>query len=332
MNHSSPIKNAKVGVVIIGRNEGDRLINCLHSLQQYMPNAVYVDSASTDNSKEAAAAIGAHVVVLDMSQPFTAARARNVGFACLIAFYPRIEWVQFIDGDCVINTLWLNKALDFLQDQSEFAVVCGRRKELFPNKSIYNQLCDLEWNTPIGQAKACGGDALMRADVFSLVGGFRESLIAGEEPELCVRIRQSGYKIWRLDADMTYHDAAIYHFSQWWKRTLRGGYAFAEGASLHGGAPEFHWAAETKRAWLWAGIIPLAVIVAFLFKPAFGWLLLLVYPLQILKLVLNSPLQFKLAFYQACFLIIAKFAELQGQIKFLIQRYRNQQGNIIEYK
>lgn len=332
MNNLSELKNPNIGVVVIGRNEGKRLVNCLNSLHEYISQVVYVDSASTDQSKANAAGMGVHVVALDMDKPFTAARARNIGFASLLDLRPNIEWVQFVDGDCVVANEWMNTAVNFLQSHTEVAVVCGRRKELFPYKSIYNQLCDLEWNTPIGQAKACGGDAMMRVDAFRLVGGFRDGLIAGEEPELCIRIRQASYKIWRLDADMTLHDAAILHFSQWWKRTMRGGYAFAEGASLHGAAPELHWVAETKRARLWASVIPLAVIIAFLFKPVYGLLLLLVYPLQILKLTLKSQLPFKLAFLQAFYLVIGKFAELLGQLKFLLQRYRNKQGSLIEYK
>lgn len=332
MTNLSESKLVAVGIVIIGRNEGQRLINCLDSLRSYMPQVVYVDSASTDDSITNASNEGAHVLALDMVTPFTAARARNAGFARLLALCPHVEWVQFIDGDCVMDENWVNKALSFLQSKPQVAVACGSRKELFPNKSIYNKLCDLEWNTPIGEAKACGGDALMRVDVFSLVGGFRANLIAGEEPELCVRIRQAGYKIWRLDAEMTYHDAAILRFSQWWKRTMRGGYAFAEGAKLHGAAPELHWVAETQRVWLWGGIIPLIVVIVFLFKPVWGLLMLVVYPLQILKLMLKSQHPFKLALAQAFFLVIGKFAELIGQFKFLMQRYRNKQGQLIEYK
>jgi GT2 family glycosyltransferase len=331
MNNLSELKTPNIGVVVIGRNEGERLVNCLNSLREYMSQVVYVDSASTDYSKASAAELGAHVIALDMDKPFTAARARNVGFASLVELCPSIEWVQFVDGDCMVAPEWMNTAANYLQSHSEVAVVCGRRKELFPHKSIYNQLCDLEWNTPIGQAKACGGDAMMRVDTFKLVGGFRDSLIAGEEPELCIRIRQAGYKIWRLDTDMTYHDAAILLFSQWWKRTMRGGYAFAEGASLHGAAPEFHWVTESRRAWLWGFIIPIIIII-FSIKSVWGLLLLFVYPLQLLKLMFKSQLPLKMAFLEAFYLNIAKFAELLGQLKFLLHRYRNKQGNLIEYK
>ena len=173
-----------------------------------------------------------------MTIPFTAARARNEGFACVQRLLPTMRYVQFVDGDCEVVGSWLLQAQAFLDTHPDVAVVCGRRRERFPQRSIYNLLCDLEWDTPIGEAKACGGDALMRADAFAAACGFRADLIAGEEPELCVRLRANGWKVWRLAEEMTLHDATMTRFGQWWRRTLRGGYAFAEGASLHGAAPD----------------------------------------------------------------------------------------------
>ncbi|BBH45959.1 hypothetical protein KU43P_24360 [Pseudomonas sp. KU43P] len=226
-----------IGVVVIGRNEGMRLERCLASLAKGADQVVYVDSGSTDGSVQRARSHGVEVLALDMSIPFTAARARNEGFACLLQLCPNLRHVQFVDGDCEVVAGWLASAQAFLDGHPEVAVVCGRRRERFPERSIYNHLCDLEWDTPVGEAKACGGDALMRVEAFRDVSGYRPGLIAGEEPELCVRLRARGWKIWRLDAEMTLHDAAMTRFSQWWRRCIRGGYAFAEGAYLHGYPP-----------------------------------------------------------------------------------------------
>ncbi len=232
------------GAVVIGRNEGDRLRICLESILHLAVQTVYVDSGSTDSSVKMARDIGVEVVQLDMSIPFTAARARNEGFNRLLELEPGISYVQFVDGDCEMQHSWSEAALCFLQQHEYVAVVCGRRRERFPERSIYNLLCDIEWNTPIGEAKACGGDAMMRVQAFSGVQGFRNNLIAGEEPELCVRLRQAGWKIWRLVEEMTLHDAAMNRFSQWWKRSVRAGYAFAEGAAIHGAPPVGHWVEE----------------------------------------------------------------------------------------
>ncbi len=321
----------RVGVVIIGRNEGNRLVGCLESLSDQVSQLVYVDSGSTDDSVNVARSMGANVVSLDMTIPFTAARARNEGFERFKQLYPQAEYVQFVDGDCVVTATWLKSAVAFLDAQPGVAAVCGRRRERYPDKSIYNMLCDMEWNTPVGEAKACGGDAMMRVIAFENMQGFRAGLIAGEEPELCLRLRAAGWKIWRLNEEMTLHDAAMTRFSQWWKRTKRAGHAFAEGAYLHGDTPERHWVAESRRAWIWGLGIPSIALVLGLISPL-GMLVLLIYPFQIVRLARRNHSQGKSPWIMAFFLVLGKFPEMIGQIKFLWQLYSGKQARLIEYK
>lgn len=321
-----------IAVVVIGRNEGRRLLRCFESLLSQTKKIVYVDSGSTDGSVKAAQQLGIEVISLDMTLPFTAARARNLGFKQVVNIYPDINYVQFVDGDCVVYQAWLSSALAFLEQNEHVAVVCGRRKEIFPENSIYNTLCDIEWDTPIGEAKACGGDALMRVAALKAVNGYREDLIAGEEPELCIRLRKAHWHIWRLDANMTQHDANMTYFTQWWKRSVRAGYAFAEGAYIHGAAPEFHWVAESRRATIWAAIIPAIIIICYLINSWLGLGLLLIYPLQIFRMTFKSNLPRKTALLHSMFLMIGKFPEQVGQFKFMWNRFNNQSGQLIEYK
>ena len=312
-----------IAAVVIGRNEGVRLVACLAALEGVVDQIIYVDSGSTDGSIEVAKSVGAHVISLNIQRPFTAARARNSG---IHAVTEDIDYIQFLDGDCALQQGWLETATQFLKDHPEAAVVCGRRRERFPENSVFNQLIDAEWNTPIGQAKACGGDALMRKDAVLAVGGYRDSLIAGEEPEMCVRLRQKGWQIWRLDAEMTWHDAAMTHFGQWWKRSKRAGHAFAEGASLHGAAPERHWVAETRRALFWG--IGLPLLIGFLALIISPWCLFfsLVYPIQVLRL--SRRLGLVSAFYTT----LSKFSEAQGAMQYYLGRLRRGPSEIIEYK
>ncbi len=321
-----------IGVVVIGRNEGLRLERCLTSLVGTADKIVYVDSGSTDGSVQMALKLGIEVVALDMALPFTAARARNEGFSCLQRVLPAMRYVQFVDGDCEVVTGWLSRAQAFLDAHPEVAVVCGRRRERFPENSVYNLLCDLEWDTPLGETKACGGDALMRAEAFASVSGFRPDLIAGEEPELCVRLRAAGSKVWRLDEEMTLHDAAMTRFGQWWQRSLRAGYAFAEGAFLHGAAPEQHWRRESNRAWLWGLGLPLATVFASVVLGGFGLLLLLAYPLQVVRLARRGDRSARENWLRALFLVLGKFPEMCGQIKFLLNRVGAGKTVLIEYK
>lgn len=321
------MREYKLGVVTIGRNEGERLRRCLGSVLPAVTATVYVDSGSTDGSNRMAAEMGAEVVDLDMSRPFTAARARNEGLRQLLQQHPDLDFVQFVDGDCEIVQGWLEDAGDYLRDHPSHAVVCGRRRERHPDNSIYNRMCDEEWNTPIGEALFCGGDAMMRVPALQAVGGYRDSLIAGEEPELCVRLRQKGWRIHRLDREMTLHDAAMTRFSQWWKRAVRSGHAFAEGAWLHGAPPERHWVRETRRIWVWAVFLPLSIGLAIAILGAWWALLWLVYPLQWLRLFWRYG-----SARSSTFMLIGKFAEAWGAIKFHISRLRGVAGTIIEYK
>ena len=324
-----------IGLVVIGRNEGDRLRKCLQSAQGKVNQIVYVDSGSTDGSQAMAQSLGVQVVELDLSIPFTAARARNEGFEYLLETNPNLEYVQFVDGDCEIVTGWLESAYHKLQSNPKIAVVCGRRRERFPNQSIYNHLCDLEWDTPVGEAKACGGDAMMRVTALKEVGGFNPTLIAGEEPELCVRLRQQGWKVFRIDAEMTLHDAQMTLFSQWWKRSLRAGHAYAEGAWLHGEPPERHWVKESLSIWFWGFIVPFLAFVPYWFTSGFSLLLLSVYPLLAYKIYrsqIKQGIDAESARLYALFCLIGKFAQVRGQIQFHFGRLRGKGSSLIEYK
>lgn len=324
-----------VGLVAIGRNEGSRLRQCLHSVIGKVARVVYVDSGSTDGSIEMARSLGVEVVELDLSTPFTAARARNAGFAHLLCVEPQLEFVQFVDGDCEVVDGWIEQALAELKANPNIAVVCGRRRERFPEQTIYNQLCDIEWDTPIGETKACGGDSMMRVTAFQQAGGFNPALIAGEEPELCVRLRQNGWKIFRLDADMTLHDAQMTRIGQWWKRAMRAGHAYAEGSWLHGGEPERHWVKETRSIWLWGLFVPLLALGGAWTTHGLSLLLLLIYPLQFTRTFLNlrrQNLSNKNAALYALSCTVGKFAQAEGALGFLRTRLLGTQSKLIEYK
>jgi hypothetical protein len=267
-----------------------------------------------------------------MTVQFTAARARNEGFDRMRKLYPETQYVQFVDGDCEVAPDWLQNAVTFLEANPGVAAVCGRRRERFPEKSIYNMLCDLEWNTPIGEAKACGGDVLMRVDAFESVHGFRPDLIAGEEPELCVRLRAAGWKIWRLDQEMTLHDAAITRLGQWWKRSRRCGYAYAEGAHLHGEPPERHRVKETRRVWIWGVGIPVVAVTSVIILGAWGMAVLLVYPVQFMRLAMRGMQSPKQNWWQALFLVLGNFPEVVGQMNFFYNRLAGKTARLIEYK
>jgi len=320
-----------VGVVIIGRNEGERLVRCLSSIDFSEYSVVYVDSGSTDGSIGAARGRGAVVVNLDLTRPFTAGRARNEGFAALRALRPQLQYVQFIDGDCELVDGWMRAALSFMEQRKDVAVVCGRRRERSPDASVYNRLCDIEWNTPIGEASRCGGDSLMRVDAFAAAGGFQPTLMAGEEPELCSRLRADGWKIWRLDKEMTRHDAAMTRFGQWWMRAIRSGYGYADVAWSHRASPSYTYRREIFSTVFWGGILP-ALIVLGTFIDASALALVSIYPLQIGRIAFRRGPTLSDSWAYAWFMMLGKFAALYGLFKWAQARLANKSAASIEYK
>jgi GT2 family glycosyltransferase len=322
----------EIAAVVIGRNEGKRLLRCLRSVQSQIGCVIYVDSGSTDGSLQAAEQHGAHIICLDPVRPFTAARARNEGFAAVTVLRPEIPFVQFIDGDCELVGGWLDAAREFMQRQADVGAACGRRRERFPESSVYNWLCDREWDGPVGEVRAFGGDVLVRAVAFEAVGGYREDVIAAEDDELGVRLRAAGWRIWRLPSEMTLHDASMMHFSQWWRRSLRCGYAYAQGAHLHGALPERHFVWESRRARLWGLWLSIGCIVVSLAFFPWGLLAWLIYPLQIVRQTIRNVGTISERTTLAFFQVIARFPESLGQIKFARDRLLSRRAWLIEYK
>lgn len=297
----------KVGFVVIGRNEAARLPTCLASIMVHGYPTVFVDSGSTDGSADLARKMGCSVVELRLEQGFTAARARNAGFARLRFIDPAITLVQFVDGDCELAKGWPPAAIAALLCDPRIAAVCGRRRERAPDSSPYNRLCDLEWNTSVGDTHSCGGDAMIRADAFAGVGGFRPSLIAGEEPELCFRLRQAGWTIQRIPDEMTLHDAAMSRFGQWWKRNRRNGHAIAEAFSdPTRDDPGLRRTFISNVLW--------ALPLAWPLWPLLWWRIFRRYDAQTANLM-----------------VLAKLPHFQGQLAYFIRAKRNI-FKIIEYK
>lgn len=317
----------KIAAVAIGRNEGERLVRSLASFKGRVNRLVYVDSGSTDGSVEAARTAGAEIVELDPATLFTVSRARNAGFKQLTDQGDKPDLVQFVDGDCEVQTGWIEAATDFLEAHPDVAAVSGRRRELYPDATLWNRIIDMEWDAPIGEAKACAGDALIRTTALEEVGAYDPDTIVGEEAEMCVRMRRKGWRIWRLDAEMTLHDVAMTKFSQWWRRTRRVGYGYGEAVALYGAPPERHKVPETRRALIWGVGVPVAaVLFAVLISPWF-LLLMLSWPIQMLRMIAKGEVPLR-----AAFLVLGKLPEALGILEFWFKHITSAERSRIDYK
>ena len=333
MNPALPLP----AIVIIGRNEGERLKRCLASLPPETMR-IYVDSGSIDGSQDYARSLGVVVVDLDRTNGFTAARARNAGLALVRQSATLPEFVQMIDGDCELDQSWIGKGVAALQGELELAAVFGRRRERFPERSIYNRQCDDEWNVPIGYAASCGGDALFRLAALTAVGDYNPDLIAGEEPDLCLRLSRASWTIKRIDAEMTRHDAALTQFSQWWRRARRSGHAYAEHVWRHGPRSIPGWRRQVRSIMMWGLVIPCAAL-ALLIAWALGYptglvavALVAIYPIQVARIARRHTQQGRHGLGYAALIVVGKFAEAGGMVRFHLSRLRGYAPRIIEYK
>lgn len=319
-----------INLVLIGRNEGDRLVQALAAAKGQAQCLVYVDSGSTDKSVSAAQAAGAIIVELDMSQPFSAARARNAGYQAAQRHNPS-TFVQFIDGDCQIVPGWLAAAERKLRADPTLAVVTGWRSEMYPDASVYNAMCDVEWHRPAGPIVACGGDMMVRAEAFDQVNGFDSTVIAAEDDEFCLRLAASGWALERLPLQMTRHDAAMTNFGQWWRRAVRAGHGFAQVGDMHAG----YFSTERKRVLVFGLFLPVLAVIGAAFSTVLLSLVLLLYALSYargVRGIRSEGLPWANSLQQAWFLLISKFPNVIGMATYALRKFRNRPPEIIEYQ
>jgi GT2 family glycosyltransferase len=327
---------SRLGIVVIGRNEGERLRTALASAPPHYP-LIYVDSGSNDGSLALAEGIATKAIALDPTRPFSAARARNEGAAALVEIAPDVAYIQFLDGDCGLDPGWIPAALAEMERAPDHAIVIGQLRERHPEASAYNRLCAIEWASPPGEIVnfgALGGIMLIRRAAFDHVGGFNDQVIAGEDSELGVRIGLAGYRVVKIEAPMAVHDAEMTRLSQWWTRAVRAGHAIGQRHALGGHTPARDCVREFRSTLFWGLAVPAASILLAL--PTQGASLLLLGGFGLLgsriyrhRRRLGSDR--REAWLVTRFALLAKFANAVGLLRFLIANARKQ-FKIIEYK
>jgi cellulose synthase/poly-beta-1,6-N-acetylglucosamine synthase-like glycosyltransferase len=331
--HTTPT----VSVVIIGRNEGERLQRCIASVQQAHWGSLnydiwYVDSRSTDDSLARAQALGVQTLVLP-SGPMCAAKARNLGWEEADG-----EFILFLDGDTELHPDFVNHALRALDD-SGLCAAWGHRRESNPQQSLYTRVLDLDWIYPPGITPYFGGDVLVRRIALAQVRGFDSTLNAGEEPELCARLRARGWKILHIDVPMTHHDLAVRSFKAYARRCYRSGIAYAEVTHRMQTLGDALWQREARRD-LMHGLLyvtsPLLLALAFALHVLAGALLAALG----MGLLLRSAWRCRaradgnvlLTLQYALHSHVQKIPALFGQLAWKRAHARKQRLSLVDYK
>jgi glycosyltransferase involved in cell wall biosynthesis len=191
---SSSITGAeRISVIVPVRNDAARLKRCLKSIvtNQYPRGAIdvlVVDNASTDGSPEAAREWADRVLTLSGT---SVAALRNVGVS-----HTHGEIVAFIDADHEITGEWMAAAVSALADRSVAAV--GYPYDTQPNANWVQRIYDAMRDRPASRKAVAwlgSGNLAVRRECFDAIGGFRESLVACEDVDLCNRLIAAGYTI-----------------------------------------------------------------------------------------------------------------------------------------
>lgn len=262
-----------ISVVIIGINVEKYLGACIDAVRaadypQQKIEIIFVDGGSSDLSVKIATDFeGVKVIELNDPHP-TPGRGRNAGYGLSSG-----EYIQFLDADTEMDPQWLKKALSFFEDRSQGQVmaVCGRRSEKYPQKNFYHKLGNIEWIYEYGPCRYFGGDVLIKREAMEVTHGYDGDLVAGEDPELSYRVRQWGGTILRVDEPMTTHDLNMTRFRQYWRRSYRTGYAYAEVGLRHAKREDKMWLREFLRIMLRSALpIILFLILAAFSHPFWG--------------------------------------------------------------
>ncbi len=334
---SAPHRFENVGAVVIGRNEGERLVRALRAVVPMVRAVVYADSGSSDASPQRAAELGVRVVVIE--KPYTAAKGRQAGLEELLRLAPEVEHVQFIDGDCVLREGWLEAGCALMVRDPRVGAISGRRREEHPEATIYNAMVDVDWNARPGAFDYPGGDSLCRAAALRQIGGWATDLISGEDPDLGFRLRDAGWSVQRLGDEMTLHDINMRSFGAYWRRAVRAGYGFLEVGWRHRRGTGRWWLGRVRSAVVYAVVLPAVLLGALASTWPYAWMAGVLAGLLYARLfwalwrrcrAMGVPPRVAGAYALAN--MACKWATLEGAARYLLAAARGRREAIIEYK
>jgi hypothetical protein len=270
----------------------------------------------------------AEVVALPTAQ--SAAAGRAAGWDVVQRRWPSVTFVQFVDGDCVLDADWCSAAIAHLDANLSLAAVWGWRREVDPDRNVYERICEREWRTPpAGPTRHFGGDVMIRATAYAAAGGYDPTVVASEDHELSLRVCAAGWKIERLDRQMTTHDASLSHIGQWYRRAVRRGVGLAQVWYRHRHRRE---GVEIARAVTWGFAVPVAIGAATAFVPAAG-LFALAYPLRAARVAWcdrHAGWRYATAWGVHC--VAAALPNAIGAVRQLVREHRGVAGRVIDYR
>lgn len=190
-----------VAVVVPARNESAFIDKCLAALiaQSYPSNLLsvtVVDNESIDDTHAIATARGIRVVSIGN---VLVGEVRNFG-----ARLSHSDVIAFVDADCVVGCDWVRAAVDALRDP----VVGAVGGDCLSNSA--GTWVETAWKdtSPSQAARVSalpGASMAFRRTTFESVGGFNGNLSAGEDDDICARVRSQKLEIVAIPACQSVH-------------------------------------------------------------------------------------------------------------------------------
>ena len=228
-----------ISVIVIGRNEGERLETCLTSAQRALRmlsyELIYVDSHSTDDSLAIARAHGARCF-LPGTADTTAGLGRHVGTQAAHG-----EYLLFLDGDMQLQPGFVERAM-LRVAAGGCDGVCGIRTDHYMKDGQVVSVCENYFGcTQERVAPEFGGAIFLMAEALARCGGWATDTIACEEAELHARLLDAGCTIIELPVPMIIHCDAV--------RDARGPLGVAFSRRRLGEGQALRCAMQAGRAW-----------------------------------------------------------------------------------
>jgi len=230
---------------------------------------IIVDNGSIDGSVEYVRDHAGGKATILQCPEMTVAAMRNAGARCAAG-----EFLSFIDVDCEISAGYFESALRTLDatDASATGSRCVLPDQPHWTEALWDRLHRHSGDGYVGALN--GGNLIVRAPCFWAINGFRETLVSGEDPDLCERLIAAGSSIYedhRVRAVHHGNPKSLYGFFR--KEIWRGLGMISHGvnnkpafmtlahlcATVAGIAVVSHPTVSVGRAFLVAGILQLSV-------------------------------------------------------------------------
>lgn len=259
-----------ISVSIKTFNEAEGIEKTIDSIGQqlaeYPHKIIVADSLSTDNTQQLASHKG--VTVVSLTDP--ADRCCGVGHQ-LGYLYSEGEYILLMDGDMELEPGFIDKAVEFLKANPDYAGVAGTVEmdgaENYEFKSRKQRINEIY---PLGDCDHLGGGGLYRRSAIEDIGYLsNRNLHAYEEAELGIRLLAAGYKLHRLDVPYFSHTSYTMPTFKMLKYRWRSGFHQAPGELLRSawGKPYFFDALKmVKNEVIFATYLLIVLIAIFAFN------------------------------------------------------------------